>query len=108
MRPNAELPPPACRLGEALAAGPDVVPNNFVIGVASRTVRDEASPAHPSTSARGAALHAGWLLESTVAQGDCGVDVMAYHLGLERTQPSWDLIRSSIVDFPTERAREAA
>ena len=71
--------------GEPLAAGPDVVPNHFLIGVASGSVRDEASRVHPCTSARGAALRAGWLLKGTVAQGDCGVDVMAYHLGLERT-----------------------
>ena len=93
--------------GEMLSASAHLLPNHFLIGVASGHARDEGSPTHPSTSARRAALHVGWLLKDTVMQGDCGVDVMAYHLGLERGQPSWNLIRNSIVAFLSVHMHEA-
>ena len=75
--------------------------NHYVIGLAASDEHSEVEGegivfADPSACAQRAALQAGWLLKGTVAQGDCGVDVMAYHLGLERTRASWDLIRESI------------
>ena len=68
----------------------DASVNHYVIGVASGLAREKGSLDHPSMSAKRAALHAGWILKDTIAQGDCAPDVMAYHLGLERAPPSWD------------------
>ena len=86
--------------------------NHFVIGSAPR----EPLPCAPASSkARGAggdaqsnALRLGWLLRETVAQGDCGLDVMAYHLGLERIPLCWLELRVRIADFLDEHAADAS
>ena len=90
--------------GRRTSADPGV--NHYVIGVASGSAREKGSLDRPSTSARRAALHAGWILKDTVAQGDCALDVMAYHLGLERAQPVWDSIRMTIADYLLWHAHE--
>ena len=40
-----------------------------------------------------AGVEAGWFLKPTVAQGDCGIDVMAASANLERSPASWQHIR---------------
>ena len=96
--------------GQMIVAGRrtsgDASANHYVIGVASGLARDKGLPINPSTSAKRGALRAGWILKDTIAQGDCGLDVMAYHLGLERTQASWDSIRRDIADFLLVHAHE--
>ena len=80
--------------------------NHFVIAVASAESPAEIAAegfapavAHLPSCARRAALRAGWLLRGTVAQGDCGVDAMAYSLRRERTPATWAELREAIAEF---------
>jgi hypothetical protein len=41
----------------------------------------------------------GWRALPTDATGDCGIDTMAYYLGLPRTAASWSNIRAELADF---------
>ena len=87
-------------LGEAHAL-PRV--SHYVIGVPSLTARSGAvAPFQlgpPPQCAKLAALRAGWGLKPTVAQGDCGIDVMAYNQGFERHENTWRYLRGQIADF---------
>ena len=51
-----------------------------------------ARPGRPS-SGRAPAAGAGWSLRATVAQGDCGIDAMAYWEGRPRTPETWQRVR---------------
>ena len=81
--------------------------NHFVIGVASgRAAASDVEPAvvgaavvDSASCAKRAALRAGWILKTTVSDGDCGPDVMAYHLGLPRNIETWAGLREAIADF---------
>ena len=41
-----------------------------------------------------AGMEAGWLLQPTVAQGDCGIDVMAASASMTRSPDNWQLVRN--------------
>ena len=98
--------------GQWLAAEGDMPHiNHFVIGVFFRK-QGQGLPAaaaiEPASCARKAALQAGWVLKPTVADGNCGPDVMAYHLEIPRNMDSWIAIRKSIADFMFQHAGEDA
>ena len=87
------------------AAGCPVDVNHFVIGVpiagAAACAVHAEMPIVPNEAldASLAAAKAGWGLKATVCQGDCGVDVMAYHDGAERCADSWKAIRRELATF---------
>jgi len=91
-------------LSAGLASSATIDVNHFVIGVASGSAREATYALESSSCARRAAMQAGWLLKETVCQGDCALDAMAYHLGLERSEPTWTELRHAIADFLEGRA----
>ena len=77
--------------------------NHFVIGVCVPGLRLKAGSLKtegptPRLASR-AALKVQWMLKQTAAQGDCGIDVMAFHSRRPRTAPSWKTIRKELADF---------
>ena len=79
--------------------------NHFAIGlpiagVAASAVETAITAAPDDGShASLAAAKAGWGLKATVCQGDCAVDVMAYHDGRERCADTWKGIRLELEKF---------
>jgi hypothetical protein len=86
------------------------VVNHYVIGERAR--RDDGSVTGPAGSATDPAkgrlrtqsavrhaLQVGWLLRPTVADGDCGIDCMSWHLSLPRTLDTRVDIRADLADF---------
>ena len=74
--------------------------NHFVLGIiiggASVHVNsglDSATRLLAPKCAIAAGMEAGWLLSPTIANGDCGIDVMAATAKLERRLASWQSIR---------------
>ena len=64
---------------------------------------------HPrSTRGVKAALRVGWMLSETVADGDCGIDCMSYHLGLPRTIKTRVGIWAELGDFIEAVAEDKA
>ena len=99
-------------VGKWLAAsGDNPIVNHFVIGVASKLSASGDDPAvvgHAKAScARRSALRAGWQLKATSADGNCGPDAMAYHLGLPRRLYTWNRFRSEIADFLVAHAGDS-
>ncbi len=102
----------------AVGLGGGVLPqiNHFVIGVAAipaageATSHDEGAATSYSLSpwAVNAALQVGWMLRETVADGDCGIDCMSYHLGLPRTLKTRVGIRAQLCDFIEAVAEDKA
>ena len=75
--------------------------NHWVIGVPVHGLCVEVdaegvSPEPPTTSSDAflAAGKVGWHVKETEATGNCGVDVMAYCDGSERTEESWQSLRA--------------
>ena len=117
--PSVVIPDEAlvCRVAAIRMTGKDTWlstgdPNHFVIGSASSVPLPRASssvaPNGVEVDARRCALRHGWLLRPTIAQGDCGPDVMAHNLGLVRAPPTWLEIRTRIADFLVEHAADAS
>jgi hypothetical protein len=78
--------------------------NHFVIGVAAKDRRIVKAPVAGRslvvTTAKSAALSVGWTLKATVAQGDCGVDCMAYYdNAANRCRKSWLAVRLELAEF---------
>jgi hypothetical protein len=80
--------------------------NHFMIGclIAGRAEisLSDVLPHKSSTIAQAAwmdAKDAGWALKETAANGDCGIDAMAYHEGLPRCSKSWLKLRNEIANF---------
>jgi hypothetical protein len=89
------------------------VVNHYVIGERARP-SDGSAPSPAECEATGRprcvsavrhALQVGWLLHPTVADGDCGIDCMSWHLSLPRTVASRMDIRADLADF-IERVAE--
>ena len=68
--------------------------NHWVIG--DDKTRARLGPGAWAKSAHFQADRAGWRLRSTAAQGDCGIDAMAYWENRPRTADSWLEIRQEI------------
>ena len=81
--------------------------NHYVIGVCFRRV-EAAAPIDPASCAKRAAFQIGWVLKPTVADGNCGPDVMADNLQLPRNMETWTAIRESIADFMLHHAHQEA
>ena len=117
--PSVVIPDEAlvCRVAAIRMTGKDTWlstgdPNHFVIGSAPSVplprASSSAAPNGVEDDARRCALRHGWLLRPTIAQGDCGIDVMAHNLGLVRAPPTWLEIRTRIADFLVEHAADAS
>jgi hypothetical protein len=90
-----------------VAADPAAVAATGYDGVAGTSLDgDAALPL--STSARKNALRVGWMLRETVADGDCGIDCMSYHLRQDRTLADRNGIRSELGDFIKKVADDKA
>ena len=72
--------------------------NHFVIGSAAAPATCHHPAAHHRTAKR-AALAAGWVLQPTVADGNCGVDCFAHQLGLERNAATFAVLRTYLAAF---------
>ena len=77
--------------------------NHFVIAtprpLAPLEVLTKSLWTPPGGCAKKAALRIGCMLLPTIAQGDCGIDCMAFHAGLPRNEETWQAIRSELSSF---------
>ena len=90
--------------------------NHYVIGERARP--DGGSATGPAeceatgrlrcVSAVRHALQVGWMLRPTVADGDCGIDCMSWHLKLSRTFHARMDIRADLADFIDRVAEDEA
>ena len=69
--------------------------NHFLIGTL-HPPPPSAIASLPLEAIEVAASKVGWGVLTTVAQGDCGIDAMAYHSGRARVEESWDDIREDL------------
>ena len=69
--------------------------NHFLIGTL-HPPPPSAIASLPLEAIEVAASKVGWGVLTTVAQGDCGIDAMAYHSGRARDAESWDDIREDL------------
>ncbi len=77
-----------------------------MIGVATQAAA--VSGSLPSVVKAGSAarrtLRVGWVLKEMVAQGDCGIDAMAFNAGMPHNAATWKAIRAELADFMLEVA----
>ena len=90
-------------LYEAATIAEGLCANHFV---ACKVVSSSASCSPPvgvaPKNAKKAAMQVGWMMLPTDATGNCGIDVMAYSLGLERCPATWKAIREELAQYMVE------
>jgi len=121
MQPRPELPPgraqhhvALCRLGDdgALLTSTAASANHWVVllplPLPHESVREAPPPAIPGESLIDFEMARGWLVDHTVADGNCAFDAMAALSSQERQIWTWKTLRQRVAEFIDAHAMDSA